>query len=51
MIGRILGYDLFDSHTELSVDRKLPQITKISYCLHLSFPYVHTFFIFYWKIG
>jgi hypothetical protein len=29
-IGRILGYDSFDFHTELSVDRKLPQLTKIS---------------------
>jgi hypothetical protein len=38
VIGCILGYDSFDSHTELSVDRKLPQIIKISYCFHLSFP-------------
>ena len=34
MIGRILGYDSFDYHTELSVVRKLPQVTNISYYLH-----------------
>jgi len=38
VIGRILGYDSFDYRTELSFDRKLRQITKISDCLHLSFP-------------
>lgn len=33
MIGRILGYDLFDSRTQISVDRKLPQMTRICHCL------------------